>query len=555
MCAMALILSAQSTYKTNLVVQKTTPTLFLRGNGGVIDFNTGDITLTNSANKITFAGGDFDIGANNLLITGSVGTTAARATKIWATDIEVTNALTVNGVSIFSNPTFTTGISTPAITLNGTALTVSGIELNYVKDATSSIQTQLNGKQATLVSATNIKTVGGVSLLGSGDIGVGGTGTVTTVGVTTANGVSASVTNATSTPNMTFTLGAITPSSVAATGTVAGSNLSGTNTGDNATNSQYSSLVTNATHTGDATGSSALTVKGINGTLLSGLATGLLKITTGTGAASIASAGTDYLLPSGTAAKATILATARNINGVSFDGSAAITVPSNITPSTSGNILTSNGTLWTSAAPVVTLTNTATLTNKTLTSPKINEDVAVTSTATELNKLHNVPSGLTSTEIGYNDGVTSAIQTQLNNRPTTATVSSITHDSLTAALANATEGATLADLALKVNIRPDTVALITDDIVLALTDENKILTTSSATFVKITIPLNSVVAFPLGSTITIKMGANGIVGIRAASGVTIEAPKDSLTINTKWGWATLIKRATNKWSVFGHLED
>jgi len=37
-------------------------------------------------------------------------------------------------------------------------------------------------------------------------------------------------------------------------------NTSGTNTGDNATNSQYSSLVTNATHTGDVTGSGALTI-------------------------------------------------------------------------------------------------------------------------------------------------------------------------------------------------------------------------------------------------------------------------------------------------------
>ena len=44
---------------------------------------------------------------------------------------------------------------------------------------------------------------------------------------------------------------------------------------------------------------------------------------------------------------------------------------------------------------------TDTLTNKTLTSPKINEDVAVTATATQLN--HSV-------------GVTSAIQTQLDNK-------------------------------------------------------------------------------------------------------------------------------------------
>ena len=48
-------------------------------------------------------------------------------------------------------------------------------------------------------------------------------------------------------------------------------NVSGTNTGDNAVNSLYAGLVSNATHTGDAEGSTALTVKGINGTPLSGL--------------------------------------------------------------------------------------------------------------------------------------------------------------------------------------------------------------------------------------------------------------------------------------------
>jgi hypothetical protein len=41
--------------------------------------------------------------------------------------------------------------------------------------------------------------------------------------------------------------------------------LSGSNTGDNAVNSNYSSLVSNATHTGDATGSTALTVVKIQG--------------------------------------------------------------------------------------------------------------------------------------------------------------------------------------------------------------------------------------------------------------------------------------------------
>lgn len=49
-----------------------------------------------------------------------------------------------------------------------------------------------------------------------------GTGTVTSASVVAANGVSASVATATTTPAFTFTLGAITPSSVASTGAVSG---------------------------------------------------------------------------------------------------------------------------------------------------------------------------------------------------------------------------------------------------------------------------------------------------------------------------------------------
>lgn len=67
------------------------------------------------------------------------------------------------------------------------------------------LQTALDGKQATLVSGGNIKTVGGVSLLGSGDIPVSGSGTVTTVSVASANGFAGTVANATTTPAITLT--------------------------------------------------------------------------------------------------------------------------------------------------------------------------------------------------------------------------------------------------------------------------------------------------------------------------------------------------------------
>ena len=60
---------------------------------------------------------------------------------------------------------------------------------------------------------------------------------------------------------------------------------------------------------------------------------------------------------------------------------------------------------------VTTLTGTQTLTNKTLTSPKINEDVAVTATATELNLLDGVTA--TTAELNILDGVT-ATAAELN---------------------------------------------------------------------------------------------------------------------------------------------
>jgi len=65
---------------------------------------------------------------------------------------------------------------------------------------------------------------------------------------------------------------------------------------------------------------------------------------------------------------------------------------------------------------VVGTTNTQTLTNKTLTTPKINEDVTLTATATELNVLDGITAS--TAELNYVDGVTSAIQTQINLKPT-----------------------------------------------------------------------------------------------------------------------------------------
>lgn len=74
----------------------------------------------------------------------------------------------------------------------------------------------------------------GISVSSSGgtttitNTGGGGSGTVTSVSVTTANGVSGTVATATTTPAISLTLGAITPSSINASGNITGNNIIGT---------------------------------------------------------------------------------------------------------------------------------------------------------------------------------------------------------------------------------------------------------------------------------------------------------------------------------------
>jgi len=106
----------------------------------------------------------------------------------------------------------------------------------------------------------------------------------------------------------------------------------------------------------------------------------------------------------------TITIGSTSISYVQFNAGQVVVAGNGLTESTPG-------TLAIDTAITADLSTAQTFTNKTLTSPKINEDVAVTATATELN---------------YVDGVTSAIQTQLDakapiNAPTfTGTVSGIT---------------------------------------------------------------------------------------------------------------------------------
>ena len=121
-------------------------------------------------------------------------------------------------------------------------------------------------------------------------------------------------------------------STITATGAVTGSNLSGTNTGN-----QTISITGDVTAAG-STGVLTASVTKINGTSLAGLSTGILKNTTTTGVPSIAVAADFPTLNQNTTGSAATLTTSRSIHGGSFNGSADVT---NIIASTYGG--TGNG--------------------------------------------------------------------------------------------------------------------------------------------------------------------------------------------------------------------
>jgi hypothetical protein len=161
------------------------------------------------------------------------------------------------------------------------------------KPISSATQTALDAKQATLVSGTNIKTINSTSILGAGNIAIssavawgGVTGTLSNqTDLQTALDLkvdeNAAITGATKTKITYDAKGLVTAGADATTADIASStdkryvtdaqlvvvgNTSGTNTGDNATNSQYSGLAASK----QDTLVSATNIKTINSTTVLG---------------------------------------------------------------------------------------------------------------------------------------------------------------------------------------------------------------------------------------------------------------------------------------------
>ena len=129
-------------------------------------------------------------------------------------------------------------------------------------------------------------------------------------------------------------------------------------------------------------------------------------------------------------------------------------------------------------------------------------------------------SDVTSTELGYLDGVTSAVQTQVDAK-TTKLIS-----------LNAQTGTTYT---------------------LVLGDADKLVEMNNAAANTLTVPPNSSVAFSTGTQIIVVQKGAGTTTIAAGSGVTLLSKDSALGIGGQYGAATCIKIATDTWYVIGDL--
>jgi hypothetical protein len=284
-------------------------------NGG-----TGSTSLVTAATASSVMGRDANANtqANNLIENFATTATAAGTTTL--------------SVSSAYNQQFT-GSTTQTVVLPDATTLVVGQQFAILNRSTGAVTVNNHGASlvATVgastqayITCTSIGSSNGTWDVSSSASGGGGSGTVTTVSVASANGFTGTVANATSTPAITM--------ATSVTGVLKG-------------NGTAISAATSGTDYSAGT---------------SGLSTGIVKSTTSTGALTIAVAADFPTLNQNTSGTAAGLSSTLPVTsggtGLTSLTSGSVVVgagtsnPTLVAPSTSGNVLTSNGSTWISSA-------------------------------------------------------------------------------------------------------------------------------------------------------------------------------------------------------------
>ena len=86
-----------------------------------------------------------------------------------------------------------------------------------------------------------------------------------------------------------------------------------------------------------------------------------------------------------------------------------------------------------------------------------------------------------------------------------------------------------------------------------LADAGKMVTFANGSAQTITVPPNSSVAFAVGTQIILQGILAGVVTLVAGAGVTVNSKDAALAIDGQWAAVTLVKTATDVWSLIGAL--
>lgn len=89
--------------------------------------------------------------------------------------------------------------------------------------------------------------------------------------------------------------------------------------------------------------------------------------------------------------------------------------------------------------------------------------------------------------------------------------------------------------------------------VLVLGDSSLVVTMNNAAANTVTVPPNSSVAYPIGTQILVEQRGAGQTTMVAGAGVTLNSAGGLLALTTQYSMLTLIKVATDTWTVAGDL--
>ena len=122
------------------------------------------------------------------------------------------------------------------------------------------------------------------------------------------------------------------------------------------------------------------------------------------------------------------------------------------------------------------------------------------------------------------------------------------------AIAQDTGGGTFASKYVTgAEVRNRAKATFTSQHTLTLTDANKVVELNFNSGNNLIIPTNTAVAFPSGTIITLAQYGAGQVTIVADTGVTLRSSGGKTKTTGQYSVATLYKRDTNEWYLYGDI--